>query len=129
MATMTANPTPTTALRDVIEALAMAKDGPYFASSIDGTTCVHRALDTHGGAGVMVDGETWTLPDAIAMAAAVNFIRDHADTLRRALAVMEAVEAAPVGHCEYAGGALMAVHCHAESLDGQRVALVRVGEG
>lgn len=132
-----ANPTPDDALREVIEALAMAKDGPYFASSIDGATCVHRALDTKGGAGVMVDGETWTLPDAIAIAASVNFLRTHADRIRLALDTLARVEAAVVVEVrgsEYgASNTFLKVAVHGVHADGfslrARYRLVLEGEG
>jgi hypothetical protein len=101
--------TPTTddALRDVIEAL-------------------EPVISDNGWLSHNADEET--------LSKCASFLGYHADTLRRALAAMEAVEAAPVaimdtrdvlGICAPTEDDFPALY----ALQGQRVALVRVGEG
>jgi hypothetical protein len=92
------NPTPTTALRDVIEALDKAMEpgaSPTYMERFDSI--------------------------------ASNFMAEHATTIIRALAVMEAVEAAPVVKVRGKVGELATI-CVSHDFVGQRVALVRVGE-
>ena len=101
------NPTPTTALRDVIEALDKASPGPLTVrddNEGDGHpprplwTVVNEDYDCASDYAMPMQAAIHygIRSDADAIAMSVNFLRTHADTIRRALETLAAVEAAPV---------------------------------
>ena len=130
---MTTTPTTDDALLEVIEALDKATPGPWVP------TLGHWVKQEHGV--VVAQPSELRGPqqadNADAIALSVNFLRTHADTIRRALDALKRVEEAAVGFVigqsgpDFLGpqtGAIVQMDDPA-SIKGQRVALVRVGEG
>jgi hypothetical protein len=69
------------ALGEVLALVEKATPGELQASETDGYFCVHRDITTPGGAGFLTDSEAWKMEDAEAVAAAINFLRQHGAAL------------------------------------------------
>jgi hypothetical protein len=134
-------PTPADALRDVIEALDRATPGPWNWSENGNLLgdMPNGYDESKEIAAVYTELDDDLEPtNSLAIRLSVAFLRTHADTLRRALATLAAVEAAPVVELlprshpfalDWIAMGDADNESNVNGLVGQRVALVRVGEG